>query len=548
MRDELAAQQQQQEQVAATEASSESAKAESTARLKFKPKPKRLNMKQTLNFHTFKQRKDSFMRRGRYRWPYLKYTSYLAQPDTLALAGFSFNPVKDAPDNVQCFHCGFELTGWEPSDDPFSEHYAHQPSCTYATLHCQTREAHLGNKVEWKGWPVNNMDAETKKKLVDMRSDVATRLATFNENEWPHTGRKDWNVTPEKLANAGFYYTPEWPGDDTAACLFCGYMLAEWEAEDDPNAEHEKRVPECLFFTLLRDNGMPLVASPLPKDTPRRVSMRTSLQAVTIVDSDDDERAASDSSASKRPRLSGDLIKEVKAEEQDDDVAGLMAEAKKEQLVEESDQEEHDEMRVDQNDEQSEMAQNDEESGVVQNDEESEIDHDEWPANKTDAHDAEEQEDHAIEEGYEHEPHGIGEEHQMDAQSGPDTQVGPDISDASEISDYSGNEQEQSDSDIEHASDTSPDTQLSNTQVANDMLSSPEEMAIDEYQQSTQVGDAEDAAWDLDEVEEDMTVEEFIHACCNQKVASLEASAAQMISSFMQRAENTRERIYNMPL
>ncbi|KAJ1947130.1 hypothetical protein GGF37_000651 [Kickxella alabastrina] len=496
-------------------------------------------MKQTLNFHTFKQRKDSFMRRGRYRWPYLKYTSYLAQPDTLALAGFSFNPVKDAPDNVQCFHCGFELTGWEPSDDPFSEHYAHQPSCTYATLHCQTREAHLGNKVEWKGWPVNDMDAETKKRLLDMRSDVATRLATFNENEWPHTGRKDWNVTPEKLASAGFYYTPEWPGDDTAACLFCGYMLAEWEAEDDPNAEHEKRVPECLFFTLLRDNGMPLVASPLPKDTPRRVSMRTSLQAVTIVDSDDDERVASDSSASKRPRLSGDLIKEVKAEDQDDDVAGLMAEAKKEQLVEESDQEEHDEMRMDQNDEKG---------GMAQNDEESEMDHDERPANKTDAHNAEEQEDHAIEEGYGHEPRGIGEEHHMDAQSGPDTQVGPDISDVSEVSDYSGNEQEQSDSDIGHTSDTSPDTQLSNTQVASDMLSSPEEMAIDEYQQSTQVDDAEDAAWDLDEVEEDMTVEEFIHACCNQKVASLEASAAQMISSFMQRAENTRERIYNMPL
>ncbi|KAJ2639644.1 hypothetical protein GGF44_002657, partial [Coemansia sp. RSA 1694] len=158
-------------------------------------------MKQTSNVDTFQQRRDTFLRRGRLRWPYTKYTSYLAQPSTLASAGFSFCPAKDAPDNVQCFHCGFELTGWEPDDDPFAEHYAHQPTCTYAKLHCQARVAREGDKVEWTGWPV---DAGAGwKELVDMRDDVQQmRLATFTEG-WPHTGRGGWNVTPEKLASAG---------------------------------------------------------------------------------------------------------------------------------------------------------------------------------------------------------------------------------------------------------------------------------------------------------------------------------------------------------
>ncbi|PIA19306.1 BIR-domain-containing protein, partial [Coemansia reversa NRRL 1564] len=198
-------------------------------------------MKRAQNYNTLQQRRETFLRRGRYRWPYIKYSSYLAQPDTLASAGFVFNPVKDAPDNVQCFHCGFELTGWEATDDPFAEHYKHKPSCTFAQIHCQTRVARLGNSIEWTGWPYESnpglMPEERKeahRDVLAMRNDVELRLATFTAGEWPHAGREGWNVTPERLAEAGFYFTPEWVGDDTATCAFCGYALAEWEPDDDP--------------------------------------------------------------------------------------------------------------------------------------------------------------------------------------------------------------------------------------------------------------------------------------------------------------------------
>ncbi|KAJ2456691.1 hypothetical protein GGF42_003121 [Coemansia sp. RSA 2424] len=418
-------------------------------------------MKQTSNVDTFQQRRDTFLRRGRLRWPYTKYTSYLAQPSTLASAGFSFCPAKDAPDNVQCFHCGFELTGWEPDDDPFAEHYAHQPTCTYAKLHCQARVAREGDKVEWTGWPV---DAGAGwKELVEMRDDVQQmRLATFTEG-WPHTGRGGWNVTPEKLANAGFYYTPEWPGDDTATCAFCGYALAEWEPEDDPNTEHARRAPDCLFFKL--DTAKPhasLPASPQvqPSPQPRRISVRASRESETAAAVAEQSEAADhesdSSSSSKRPRLS--TAKHDLAED----------EREEENLKEEEER-------------QSEAEDLETPTASVSNDA--------APV-----------------------PRALS------------PLISPVEMNVDETSDTVAN--------VAHL----PDDTQATTQVE----------VTDEDPQGSEKEEEDEEAWELTEEEERMTVEEFIRACCEQKIASLEDSASQMVSAFMQRAESTRNRIREM--
>ncbi|KAJ2129504.1 hypothetical protein IW136_005822, partial [Coemansia sp. RSA 678] len=96
------------------------------------------------------------------------------------------------------------------------------------------------------------------------------------------------------------------------------------------------------------------------------------------------------------------------------------------------------------------------------------------------------------------------------------------------------------------------DTQLTDTQVA---PSSPGNMAIDEIaypealdQHSVQTEEASliPDEWEFDSGEEEMTVEEFIRACCDQKIAALEASAGEMVDAFMKRAESTRERICSL--
>ncbi|KAJ2783907.1 hypothetical protein GGI15_002426 [Coemansia interrupta] len=495
--------------------------------------------------HSLKQRKDTFLRRGRYRWPYIKYSAYLAQPETLASAGFSFNQAKDAPDNVKCFHCGFELTGWEQSDDPFSEHYAHEPNCIYAKLHCQTRESQAGNKVEWVGWPVGKGgdDEEMRQKLLVMRDDISMRLETFTTNSWPHLGRKNWNVTPEKLAQAGFYYTPEWPGDDTSTCMFCGYALGDWEADDDPTSEHQRRVPDCLFFTLTANETTKLVSSPLPKGTPRRVSVRKSLLAPDVGDLgqaaaqealDEEQESETSSSVSKRPRIS-DLSHDGQAtSHEDEDEAEAMAidESNRDMSEDAVAETEHEEDPIQEHESENEHM------DEGQDGSQEEHDHGEHQ-------DEEEYEDNGVEHTEHSQPTG--------AHTRPDVSVGADVSDNDGAVDEHDEYEMDANEVAEHAQhilSSVEDTQLSNTQVsANEIVGLPEEMVVDdEYRQTTQVeGAAGNDSWDLTEEEEEMTVEEFIRACCEQKVASLEASAAQMISSFTQRAEHTRERIYNMP-
>lgn len=36
------------------------------------------------------------------------------------------------------------------------------------------------------------------------------------------------------MAKAGFVYTPQAQGDDTATCFYCNLSLSGWDAEDDP--------------------------------------------------------------------------------------------------------------------------------------------------------------------------------------------------------------------------------------------------------------------------------------------------------------------------
>ncbi|KAJ2411133.1 hypothetical protein J3F80_000098 [Coemansia sp. RSA 2526] len=460
-------------------------------------------MKQTQGFSTFQQRKDTFLRRGRFRWPYIKYSSYLAQPDTLASAGFVFSPAKDAPDNVQCFHCGFELTGWEPTDDPFAEHFAHEPNCSYAKLHCQVRVAARGNKVELAGWPFEvktQMSTEEREKerqrVVAIRDDVQMRLDTFGSGEWPHTGRAGWKVTPEKLAAAGFYYTPEFPADDTATCAFCGYALGDWEADDEPIAEHSKRSADCLFFRL---NPAPGTEESATLASPEGAKRRGEPKAVMVIDSDHESDA---SATSKRQRLSAGNVEQHNSPSPVPELRNSTPSPVPE-------------------------PHNSSPSPVLE------------PRNSS--------------------PSPVPEPRSSPVHSAAED---IDIHDATSLESDSGeSETSQPTAPTETSNDpadrTTPpveeaDTQLTDTQVA---PSSPGNMAIDEIahpealdQHSVQTEEASliPDEWEFDSGEEEMTVEEFIRACCDQKIAALEASAGEMVDAFMKRAESTRERICSL--
>ncbi|KAK6180714.1 hypothetical protein SNE40_008714 [Patella caerulea] len=69
-------------------------------------------------------RRDTFI-----KWPHMNYK--WALPDPMAQAGFYHQPNATGDDRAMCFTCNVCLVCWEPTDEPWSEHERHSPSCPF---------------------------------------------------------------------------------------------------------------------------------------------------------------------------------------------------------------------------------------------------------------------------------------------------------------------------------------------------------------------------------------------------------------------------------
>lgn len=69
------------------------------------------------------------------KWPHPP--SFKATPESLAEAGFFYDPSFGDHDNVSCYVCEKQLGGWEEMDDPFDIHFEKcNTTCYWATLRC----------------------------------------------------------------------------------------------------------------------------------------------------------------------------------------------------------------------------------------------------------------------------------------------------------------------------------------------------------------------------------------------------------------------------
>ncbi|KAJ8315171.1 hypothetical protein KUTeg_007321 [Tegillarca granosa] len=84
---------------------------------------------------------------------------------------------------------------------------------------------------------------------------IQQRIWTFRP--WPYGHIQD----PVYLVDAGFYYIVDFcfilGKEDIVRCYFCDIGLAEWDAEDDPWAEHARHSPECEY--LKREKGLEFI-------------------------------------------------------------------------------------------------------------------------------------------------------------------------------------------------------------------------------------------------------------------------------------------------
>ncbi|PWW74555.1 hypothetical protein C7212DRAFT_353260 [Tuber magnatum] len=83
-----------------------------------------------------------------------------------------------------------------------------------------------------------------EKRLASFTRKRRASSAVGNKNtgsgKWPHE-----QPSPQKLADAGFYFNPSDAHLDNVTCYLCDKDLDGWEKDDDPTSEHFKHCPDC---------------------------------------------------------------------------------------------------------------------------------------------------------------------------------------------------------------------------------------------------------------------------------------------------------------
>ncbi|KAH9922542.1 hypothetical protein B0H21DRAFT_766027 [Amylocystis lapponica] len=245
------------------------------------------------------------------KWPHP--STYKANPRTLAEAGFFFDPSPDDKDNVTCFMCGKELSAWDEDDDPFNIHWSKcKDSCAWAIVRCGI----VADVGEDGSYDFSDPARQPGGKLLEK-----ARLETFTtDKSWPHDSVKGHGASSKKMAKAGFVYTPQHIGDDTATCVYCNLSLSGWVEDDDPTDEHMKRekksgVP-CAFFQ--QPATRPLASPPrslphvphrnLPHVQPPGRAVKTSMWRFPSPAESDDELAKTRGSKSSGSRASAATV------------------------------------------------------------------------------------------------------------------------------------------------------------------------------------------------------------------------------------------------
>ncbi|KAJ7600901.1 inhibitor of apoptosis repeat-containing protein [Mycena floridula] len=156
------------------------------------------------------------------KWPHP--ASFIANPSSLAEAGFYFDPSPEDPDNVTCYLCGKQLSEWGEEDDPFEIHYRKcQDKCAWAVVRCG-----IADEFDSDGFKFAD-----KSRVPTSKAMEKARLETFKVR-WQHDKVRGHGANSKIMAKAGFVHTPQDEDDDLAICLYCHVSLSGWDADDDP--------------------------------------------------------------------------------------------------------------------------------------------------------------------------------------------------------------------------------------------------------------------------------------------------------------------------
>ncbi|KAJ3050585.1 hypothetical protein HK097_008411, partial [Rhizophlyctis rosea] len=164
------------------------------------------------------------------KWPLKRNQKFTKK---VAKSGYHHTPTSTHADLCTCYLCGSTYHGWSGKEDPYKTHI----------------EASMKAK-DGEPCPLSAVLACAEDAVGDPNGEeeVEMRLATF-VGRWPYENDEAWaSLSCQKVAAAGFIYSPTDDSEDNVACPYCELALDGWEATDDPSAEHKKRTPRCPVF------------------------------------------------------------------------------------------------------------------------------------------------------------------------------------------------------------------------------------------------------------------------------------------------------------
>lgn len=109
-----------------------------------------------------------------------------------------------------------------------------------------------------------------ERNIIQHMKSECNRLYSF-QNKWPLH-----NITPESLAEAGFFYLQH---EDRVQCPFCEIIIFNWTQGDKPLREHIKKSPKCPFLMGQDVGNIPLSEKRQNIINPRRNNVCTSSSA-----------------------------------------------------------------------------------------------------------------------------------------------------------------------------------------------------------------------------------------------------------------------------
>ena len=150
----------------------------------------------------------------------------------LAKSGFFKHHRDDDDDDViKCYNCSFEFK--------IINHHNNKEediAVVVPRLHDEQYNECKTIKDRLLSYNRNNSNGATSKFLcLESLHFEKERLKTFVDWPIPRV------ISPEKLANGGFYYTRD---KDYCCCIFCNVIIGNWERGDTPREKHDR---QCGF-------------------------------------------------------------------------------------------------------------------------------------------------------------------------------------------------------------------------------------------------------------------------------------------------------------